>query len=82
MCGYCKIAIDGYNAGMNTTLAKTIRDEIRARRGALKELSERTGVPYSTLVKIGQGYIRNPHLATAEALMRDFGIVCAVPEDK
>lgn len=64
---------------MENTLAKTLRAEIQARKGTLKDVARRTGVPYSTLVKIGQGYTTNPTLSKAEALMREFGIVCAIP---
>ncbi len=81
MWGYCDIPTYGYNHRMMTsTLVETIRAEIQSRKGSLKAVAERTGVPYSTLVKIGQGYTTNPTLDTAEALMRDFGIVCAIPD--
>lgn len=74
------IAIDGYTCQMATThLISIVRREIRVRRGKLRELSKRSGVPYSTLVKIGQGAVRNPRIETVEALLSVLGIVYATP---
>lgn len=66
-----------YNQPMNSKkLITTVQREIRARRGKLRELSSRCGIPYSTLVKIGQGVARNPRIETIEALLLEFGILC------
>ena len=64
---------------MKTNLVILVQKKIRARRGTLRDLAARSGVPYSTLVKIGQGSVRNPRIKTVEALLRAFGVVCAVP---
>lgn len=64
---------------MKTNLVSLVQKQIRARRGTLRDLATRSGVPYSTLVKIAQGSVRNPRIETVEALLRVFGVVCAVP---
>ena len=64
---------------MKTNLVSLVQKQIRARRGTLRDLAARSGVPYSTLVKIAQGAVRNPRIETVEALLRVFGVVCAVP---
>lgn len=67
---------------MKSPITQEIRNGIQARKGNLQEVVDATGVPYSTLVKIGQGVVANPRIKTVEALMKHFGIQCSTSKKK
>lgn len=53
---------------METPILTKVLDSLNEAKGRWGEISEATGVPYSTLCKIAQGGIANPGIAHVQAL--------------
>jgi predicted transcriptional regulator len=46
-----------------------MRELLAARKGSWPDIAVTSGVPYSTLSKIAQGFIDNPRIETVDKLM-------------
>lgn len=53
---------------------QSVVQKLRADRARWPEIAERSGVPLSTVIKVGQGHTRNPRVQTLlklDAALRD-----------
>lgn len=58
----------GIMSGMNETMHDAVLRLLEARKGDWRAISEESGVPYSTLCKVAQGWIPNPSVHTVQTL--------------
>ncbi|MDP5208318.1 MULTISPECIES: hypothetical protein [unclassified Microbulbifer] len=61
-------------------LLEKVRAQLRERRGQWKEISERSGVPYFTLIKIANGATENPRWRTLARLSEQLSREPATPQ--
>ncbi|MFS1525257.1 hypothetical protein ACL7TT_14295 [Microbulbifer sp. 2304DJ12-6] len=61
-------------------LLEKVRAQLRERRGQWKEISERSGVPYFTLIKIANGTTENPRWRTLARLSEQLSQEPATPQ--
>lgn len=69
------IANYGYDGGMSCStepIMSTLRARLVLSRGSWVGVARDSGVPYHTLVKIAQGRVANPRVATVQRLLDHF----------
>jgi len=54
------------------TIIEKVQNELRVRIGSWRHISEVTGVPYSTISKIGQKQTTNPTIGNIQPLLDYF----------
>lgn len=54
------------------TILETVQTELRARVGSWREIAKASGVPYSTVSKIGQQQTTNPTINNIQPLVDYF----------
>ena len=57
---------------MDTHSLQYVVKKLDAAKGKWREISIDSGVSYHTLTKVAQGRVKNPRIATVEALARYF----------
>lgn len=55
-----------------TDIKSFVLQKLKENRGQLGNISEALGIPYPTLLKIGQGVIKNPGIDHMQALYNFF----------
>jgi hypothetical protein len=55
-----------------TNIKSFVLSKLKENKGNLSAISEALGIPYPTLLKIGQGVIKNPGIDHMEALYNFF----------
>lgn len=60
------------NRRMETDLLSFVVRNLRENVGRWKEIADASGVPYSTVAKIGQQETTNPRIETVQALANHF----------
>ena len=60
------------NEQMETDLLAFVVQNLRGSVGRWKEIAEASGVPYSTVAKIGQGETENPRIESVQKLANHF----------
>ncbi len=53
---------------METNLLATVKSALNARKTEWQSISDRSGVPLPTLVKVAAGYTQNPGVLTVQKL--------------
>lgn len=60
------------NVRMETDLLSFVVRNLRENVGRWKEIADASGVPYSTVAKIGQQETKNPRIESVQALANHF----------